>query len=51
MEKHKLVNGFKNIGIQKGMILEIHSSLSSFGHIKGGADTVIDALMECLEKQ
>ena len=27
-----------------GMMLEVHCSLSSFGHVEGGAETVIDAL-------
>lgn len=34
------------LGIEKGMMLEVHSSLSSFGKLEGGADTVIDTLKE-----
>ena len=30
------------------MEIEVHSSLGSFGHIEGGAETVIDALMQCV---
>lgn len=48
MNKKQLINEFKNIGIKKGDILEVHSSLSSFGYIEGGAETVIDALIECV---
>lgn len=48
MKKYELVKSLKNIGIQKGMELEVHSSLSSFGYVDGGAETVIEALMECV---
>lgn len=48
MKKYELVKALKNIGIQKGMELEVHSSLSSFGYVDGGAETVIEALMECV---
>ena len=34
------------MGIEPGMILEVHSSLSSFGELEGGAITVIDTLKE-----
>jgi len=33
------------LGVQAGMALEVHCSLSSFGHIEGGADALIDALI------
>ena len=48
LEKHELIKAFKKIGIQEGMELEVHSSLSSFGYVEGGANTVIDALIECV---
>lgn len=48
MNKAQLVEELKNIGLQEGMVLEIHSSLRSFGHIEGGAETVIESLMECV---
>ncbi|MCI7805249.1 MAG: AAC(3) family N-acetyltransferase [Oscillospiraceae bacterium] len=50
MNRHKLINEFRNIGIAEGMELEVHSSLSSFGYVEGGAETVIEALMECVGK-
>jgi aminoglycoside N3'-acetyltransferase len=40
-----LEKGFHDIGVQKGMMLEVHSSLNSFGYVEGGANTVIAALM------
>lgn len=51
MEKVELIEELKKIGIREGMNLEVHSSLSSFGFVDGGADTVIDALMECVTEQ
>ncbi len=51
MNKEKLVKELKKIGIQEGMELEVHSSLSSFGYIEGGAETVIEALMECVTER
>ncbi len=48
MNKSQLVEELKKIGLREGMILEVHSSLSSFGHVEGGAETVIEALMECV---
>lgn len=38
--------GLKNLGVKAGMALEVHSSLSSFGYVNGGAMTVIEALMQ-----
>lgn len=49
--KHQLYDGLKDLGIGKGMILEVHSSLSSFGELEGGAMTVIDTLKELVTEQ
>lgn len=39
-----LVAGLARLGVGPGMRLMVHSSLSSFGHVPGGAATVIAAL-------
>ena len=44
--KRQLKNALAELGIKKGMTLEVHSSLSSFGELEGGALTVIDTLKE-----
>ena len=44
--KEQLKSALKELGINKGMTLEVHSSLSSFGKLEGGALTVIDTLKE-----
>jgi aminoglycoside 3-N-acetyltransferase len=43
-----LVPGFRALGLRAGMGVMVHSSLSSFGRVEGGAPTVIAALMEVL---
>lgn len=46
ISKNELVAFFKQIGLKKEMCVEVHASLSSFGFVIGGAQTVIDALIE-----
>lgn len=48
--KEDIKQGLLDIGVHSGMILEVHSSLSSFGYVDGGADTVIEALKETVGK-
>lgn len=48
--KLQIITGLKELGISEGMELEVHSSLSSFGVVEGGAMTVIDALKEAVGK-
>ncbi|MBD3182311.1 hypothetical protein GF312_08465 [Candidatus Poribacteria bacterium] len=42
----KIRNGLKKFDIAKGDRIMVHSSLSSFGWVEGGAETVIRALMD-----
>lgn len=46
-----LIRDFKNIGVKEGMVLLVHSSLSSIGWVSGGAVAVILALEEVLGKR
>lgn len=50
LTKQDLVDNFRRIGITDGTILEVHSSLSSLGFVLGGAQTVVDALIEAVGK-
>lgn len=43
-----LIQGFRQVGIKKNASIIVHSSLSSFGWVEGGAITVIKALMKCV---
>ena len=38
LNKQDLINGFCKAGINKGDEIEVHSSLSSFGYVDGGAE-------------
>lgn len=42
----EILSGLRDTGLKKGDIVLAHSSLSSFGNVEGGPDTVIDALLE-----
>ncbi|MBA7555354.1 hypothetical protein ES705_48015 [subsurface metagenome] len=47
----ELVNGVKELGLEKGDVVLVHSSFKSFGGVEGGPQTVIDALLEVLGKE
>lgn len=46
--KNDIVTALGKLGVKKGMVLEVHSSLRSFGYVVGGAQTVVDALIEAV---
>jgi len=43
-----IVSGLRRLGVETGAHVLAHSSLSSFGYVQGGADAVIDALLEAV---
>ena len=43
-----LVSAFRGLGLAAGDMVMVHSSLSSFDHVEGGAPTVVSALLETL---
>jgi aminoglycoside 3-N-acetyltransferase len=43
--------GLRKLGLKRGDILGVHSSLGSFGYVEGGADAVIDALLEVVGEE
>jgi aminoglycoside 3-N-acetyltransferase len=44
--KEDIKSGLQTLGVKEGSLLGVHSSLSSFGHVVGGANTVLEALFE-----
>ncbi len=51
LTREALCRDFQKLGIRPGDILLVHSSLSSLGFVEGGADTVIDALLDAVGPQ
>lgn len=44
--KTEIENGLRCLDVKVGMMLEVHCSLSSFGYVEGGAETVIETLKQ-----
>ena len=49
--KQQLKTALRELGVEQGMILEVHTSLSSFGELEGGANAVIDTLKELVTEE
>jgi Aminoglycoside N3'-acetyltransferase len=43
---HQITRGLRALGLMRGVVVAVHSSLSAFGWVEGGASTVIQALMD-----
>ncbi len=50
MNKNELIQAFRRIGIREDSCFIVHSSLKSFGHVDGGAETVVEAILETAPK-
>lgn len=46
--KQDIINALKQAGVEPGQAIMVHTSLSSLGFVCGGAQTVIEALLECV---
>ena len=49
--KSAIINGLKTLGLAAGDVVIVHCALSSMGEVKGGPDTLIDALLETVGDQ
>ncbi|MEN6357099.1 MAG: AAC(3) family N-acetyltransferase [Armatimonadota bacterium] len=49
--KKHIEMGLNKIGLGSGDVVVVHSSLSSFGRVDGGAEAVVDALLETIGEQ
>lgn len=48
LNKDEIVQGLRRLGVTEGSVVMAHVSLSAFGEVEGGADTVIAALLEAV---
>lgn len=48
IRRKDIVAALRRAGVDRGDLIMLHSGLSGFGHIEGGADTVIHAFMEAI---
>ena len=46
--RRDIVDGLHRIGLREGQVALVHSGLRPFGNVEGGAETVVDALLEVL---
>jgi aminoglycoside 3-N-acetyltransferase len=44
----EMTSALRKIGVRPGMLLQVHSSLSKLGYVAGGAETVVDALLDAV---
>lgn len=48
LDKAAYLDALRRIGVRRGSSLMVHSSLSAYGYVRGGAETVVSALREVL---
>lgn len=46
--KEDIINAFTEVGVKPGQSIMVHTSLSSLGFVCGGAQIVIESLLECV---
>jgi aminoglycoside 3-N-acetyltransferase len=49
--RQDIVRGLRQLGLLAGADVLVHTSLSSFGYVRGGEDAVIDAIIETVGPQ
>ncbi len=48
LSRDEIVRGLRETGLESGDVVLVHSAMRTFGHIDGGAETVVAALLEVL---
>lgn len=48
LTKQEIIDGLHAIGLKRGDVVLIHTAMRTFGHIDGGAATVMEAFLEVL---
>lgn len=49
--KEDVIEALKRVGVMQGQTIMVHTSLSKLGFVCGGAQTIIEALLECVGNQ
>lgn len=49
VDRKEILSSLKRMGIREGDVLLVHSSLTAAGYVEGGAEAMIDALLEAAE--
>jgi len=49
--REQLVYDLRSLGVEPGMNVMVHSSMSRIGHVLGGADAVVDALLTAVGRE
>lgn len=49
LTKQQIVDDLRALGVGPGMTVMVHSSLSALGRVEGGANTLIEALIEAVQ--
>ena len=51
LTKKQIIQGLRELGLETGDTVIVHSSLSSFGEVENGADAVADAILDVIGTQ
>ena len=51
VSQNDIADGLREVGLEPGDTVFMHSSLSSFGHVEGGAEAVARAFLEVLGQE
>jgi aminoglycoside 3-N-acetyltransferase len=51
VSQSQIAKDLRQLGIKSGDVLMVHSSLSKIGIVDGGADAVIDALIDVIGRR
>ena len=49
--KKDIIEALQKVGVRQGQSIMVHTSLSSLGFVCGGAQPVIEALLECVGEE
>ena len=48
LTKNEIMDGLGELGVQSREVMLVHSAMRTMGRVKGGASTVVDAMLEIL---